>query len=216
MYIGEVYRRNISLNIEWDVNVDTSGEYKDMDMYNFLCYITSYKGFIGFNPFFRIPSAIKKRTGDKLYSHLIHNIKLFKERIETEEKPGKVFEFKGCQYNYFLFVKNGDLSLGEINRKLVNYYKLKCKRVDFDFFNETHLILTLDTGYNFHFSLQNGSHVQEEAKELGLNPNEIKTRIEFWGDADSDGTYLNAHLFILEQLESEKLSVFNISQGYFM
>jgi len=212
LYIGEVYRRNISLNIEWDVNIDTSDENKGM--YNFLCYLKSYKEFIGFNPFSKIPFALNKKTGDKLYSHLIHNVKLFKEKVEFGNEFSEIPEHKGCQYNHFLYVEEGSINLVDINKRLVYYYKDQSRKLDFRLFGETHFVLTLDEKYNFHFSVESGVDIQEEAKEIGLNPELISKRIEFWGDADPDGIYLNEHMFILEQFDSYKLSVYNISGGY--
>ena len=213
LYIGEVYRRNISLNIDWDVNIDTSDE--NQGMYNFLCYLKSYKEFLGFNPFSKIPFALNKRTGDKLYSHLMHNISLFKKEDAVEEKKKKIPEFKGCQYNHFLFIEKDQLSLKELNLKLFDYYNQKDRKVNFELIGESHLVITLDDVYNFHFSAEKGGDIQTEARELKVSE-KIDTRIEFWGDEDIEGAYFNEHLFILEQIESKKIKVYNILQGCFV
>lgn len=141
---------------------------------------------------------------------------LFKNNNEAEVNNKEILKPNGYDYNYFIYIEQESLSMEIINQKLLDYYSSKSKEVKFKFFNANHLVLTLDKTYNFHFSFERGKDVKLEASELGLSPDNIKSRIEFWGDTDADGIYLNEHLFLLEQLESENLILYNIKQGYFL
>ena len=88
------------------------------------------------------------------------------------------------------------------------------------------MILKLKEDYNFNFQIDNSEGVEEESKEISesykgkIDKNLIsncKTRIEFWGDEDDSGNYMNESFFVLEHFaKNEEVLIYNFKSGEFI
>jgi len=222
LYIGEVFKKNINPNIKWKVKLDNTNE--SVDQYKFICFLGNYEAFSGIDIFYYLPYVIKQRTGDTLLSRFQDSLRGYHRKTELlkKQKATSIPPSKGNQYQHFLFFKKGQLVLEDIEKILKEYFKKREQSVTIKKYNETRLVITFPDNYNFHFSLDNRDFVQVELKEIaadkGITEPDIlacDARVEFWGDEDLSVDYFNESLFVLGELESLPIFMFDLTQGIF-
>jgi len=217
-YIGEVYIRNFKIKLEWAVLLaQVNG-----DFFSFLYYIKGENNFIGYNPFSRIPFALTRRTGDKLLVHFHHNLNLHENTIEEIDNQKYEPSESNISYNHYLMFKNDQVKLGMVGDVIKTYCIKRDKVFDLQEKNRNQLLLILDQSYQFYFYLDDRAEVPTENKEIILNcdfniseSSSYSSRIEFFGQEDPDGKYLNEFLFLLEQLDALPVLIYDINQGCF-
>jgi len=220
-YIGEVYIRNLPLQLKWDVSLESP---KNKDSFAFLYFINGDSDFTGFNPFSRIPFALNIRSGDKLLSHYTNLEKVKLNVNTTSNSQSFVPPNNGFSYHNYLMFKNSLLTLEYVKLNLNKYYSIRSNRYSIVIYNNSRLILHLDNKYNFHFDLDVRDNVIEESREIAANYKGEKkitgleycnSRIEFWGDEDPNGEYINEYMFILEEFIQDSIYIFDIRNGIF-
>ncbi|SMG09462.1 hypothetical protein SAMN05661096_00217 [Marivirga sericea] len=221
-YIGEVYIRNIPGNKEWIMSELTPRKNNKFEFF----YLVGERNKDQINPFSAyIPSLIYSKDNQEIYLSL-KAIKNNSEEFIKKSNAAKVIPGKGgFSYQYFILVKDESFELNEIEQALKIYYAKKGSRDRVYSHNERHLLVNMGDNYYFHFQLDTGEGVLQESKEIAENYKgdkdksviaSCKSRVEFWGDEDPDGDYINDHMYLLEQLmQNAKLLIFDFRNGVF-
>jgi len=221
-YIGEVLRLNLPDKPEWDVELT---KLEGNAEYYFYPYLKRTSPFIGLNPHTLIPNTIKVREGNKLFTFYEKQLSVYQKKKGV--MPSKVILGKGgFSYQYFILVKDESFELNEIERTLEAYYAKKGSGDNVYFHNDRHLLVNMEGNYYFHFQLDTSEGVLQESKEIAENYKgdkdksviaSCKSRVEFWGDEDPEGDYINDHMYLLEQLmQNDKLLIFDFRNGVFL
>lgn len=220
-YVGEVLRLNLPDKPEWDVELT---KLEGNAEYYFYPYLKRVNPFIGFNPHTLLPNAVKVREGNKLFAFYEKQLSVYQKKKGV--KTSKVLPGKGgFSYQYFILVKDESFELWEIEQALKAYYAKKGSENKVHFHNEGHLLVNMGGDYYFHFQLDTSEGVLQESKEIAENYKgnkdksviaSCKSRVEFWGDEDPNGDYINDHMYLLEQLlQNDKLMIFDFRNGVF-
>lgn len=222
-YIGQVFIENMPDNHIWEVELVKTG---DPSEYYFYPYLKRENPFIGFNPYYDlIPFAVNKKQGGIIIDFYNKQLDFYKKE-KGDLKPSKVIPGKGgFSYQYFILVKDESFELNEIEQALKAYYSKKGSEDRVYFHNERHLFVNMGDNYYFHFQLDTSQGVLQESKEIAENYEgekdraviaSCKSRVEFWGDEDPRGDYINDHMNLLEQLlQNDKLLIFDFRNGVF-
>lgn len=221
-YIGEVFKRDLPISFKWDVEYVAI---KDLTKeYIFFPFLTGGKYGTGFNPSYRIPYIINKRTEKDLLNYFNHKVKRQKEVLKSFDER-VIVKDRGYQYQHFLFDINTQTDLNQIKIILANYYKNKEDNAKIYFENKHKLRVELGEDYFFYFEKNEGEGILEESKEIAQNYAGKKnknliancsSRIEFWGDKDDNVDYINEYMFILDQLQKiPNFFIFDLKQGVF-
>ena len=221
-YLGQVFIESMPDNHIWEVELVKTG---DPSEYYFYPYLKRENPFIGFNPYYDlIPFAVNKKEGSTIID--FYNKQLdFYEKEKEDFKPTKVPPGRGgFSYQYFILVKNESFDLKEVEQAIKTYYVKKAAN-NVHFHNEQHLLVNTGDNYYFHFQLDTSEGVLQESKEIAENYTgskdktviaSCKSRVEFWGDEDTNGDYINDHMYLLEQLmQNDKLLIFDFRNGVF-
>jgi len=219
-YVGEVYIRNVPIELSWNVQIDPKNEY--VGLFNFKYFIGSNGGFIGFNPFLNlVPNAISERTGIQILNNF--NIKLnnLGAAIDIKKEISIIPQTNGFSYQHFIYFNTNSFQ-EKIFRKTLERFASKFKECIYTGYSDTRMTLTYRESYNFHFEIDKRPDSAIEfretadlAKARGLELNDCNGRIEFWGDEDPNGEYINEYMFILEELTHDSIYIFDIRNGIF-
>lgn len=218
-YIGEVFRRNDKIRkLDW--------VFSSIDAHSFPILECPYHSNSWVDLLKKFPVLLHKKSGTILHDYFVKNTEYFKENHERLLKniptiPGK----GGFSYQYFILVKDESFQLNEIEQALKAYYAKKGSGDRVYFHNERHLLVNMGDDYYFHFQLDTSEGVLQESKEIAENYKgdkdkpmiaSCKSRVEFWGDEDPEGDYLNDHMNLMEQLmQNDKLLIFDFRNGVF-
>jgi hypothetical protein len=218
-YIGEVFRKNDKIRkLEW---VFSSSEARTFPILECPYHANSWVDVLK-----KFPVLLHKKSGTVLHDYFVKNTEYFKENRERLLKNASVLPGKGgFSYQYFILVKDESFELKEIEQALKAYYAKKSSEDKVHFHNESHLLVNMGDDYYFHFQLDTSEGVLQESKEIAENYKGVKdksviasckSRVEFWGDEDPDGDYINDHMILLEQLlQNDKLLIFDFRNGVF-
>ena len=219
LYVGDVFIKNDKIrNLQW-VSQDDPNTFPSLECPNHANSVVNIK--------IKLPIILHKRTGDVIYNYFVKNTEYFKENNANEaRKPSKVLSGKGgFSYQYFILVKDESFELKEIEQALKAYYAKKGSEDKVHFHNERHLLVNMGDHYYFHFQLGTSEKVLQESKEIAENYKgdkdksviaSCRSRVEFWGDKDLNGDYINDHMYLLEQLmQNDKLLIFDFRNGVF-
>ena len=218
LYIGDVFVKNDKIrNLEW-ISHDDTNTLPSLECLSHANSVVNIK--------IKLPIILHKRSGDVIYNYFIKNTEYFKENHAYEaRKPSKVHPSKGgFSYQYFILIKDESFDLNEIEQALKAYY-IKKGKDKVQFHNEGHLLVHMEDNYYFHFQIDTSEGVLQESKEIAENYTgdkdksviaPCKRRVEFWGDEDPNGNYINDHMYLLEQLlQNDKLMIFDFRNGIF-
>lgn len=219
-YIGEVFIENITGDNKWCISDAPSKK----GMYNF--YFNVDGEFGEFNPFNScVPNLVYSKESDKIYALLQGKVAYVKDKIIEATTDNRIPGKGGYSYQYFILVKEESFQLYEIEQTLKSYYAKRGWEDKVSLHNENHLLVDLSNDYYFHFQFDMSDSVLQESKEIAENYKgnkdkaiiaSCRSRVEFWGDEDPDGDYLNDHMFILEQImKNEKLLIYDYRNGVF-
>ncbi|MGL1889596.1 MAG: hypothetical protein OCD76_23985 [Reichenbachiella sp.] len=221
-YIGEVYIKNMPGNNYWSIN-DMPLRVKGVFEFNLLVGNDNIHAFDPFDTC--VPSLVYYQERNKIHSIFKVKIDYLQNKLSNRKSINTVPGKGGFSYQYFILIKDESFKLNEIKGALKAHYTKKGKEDDVHFYNERHLLVNMGDDYYFHFQLDTSEGVLQESKEISENYKGDKdksvitscsSRVEFWGDEDSDGDYINDHMFILEQLmNNEKLMIFDFRNGVF-
>lgn len=193
-YVGEVFKRNDNIRkLSW---TNIPGR---MPILTCRYFSNSWVDI-----FQKLPSLIFKKSGNVLFDYFNKNIAYFennseKLRKENVETPGT----DRRSYQYLLQDEECTLNLLDLKIRLKSFIESRESIKSTYFHDDTHLVIDMNTGYFFHLEKKNN-------KELNIKCSYV---IEFWGDEDLNGEYLNEHLFILQQLKEPALSVYDIKSN---
>ena len=219
LYVGDVFIRNDKIrNLKWILQ-DKPDTLPSLECPNHANSVVNIK--------IKLPVILHKRTRDVIYNYFAKNTEYFKENHANEARDSsKVLPGKGgFSYQYFILAKDESFELKEIEQALKAYYAKKSSDNKVHFHNERHLLVNMGGDYYFHFQLDTSEGVLLESKEIAENYKgykdksviaSCKSRVEFWGDEDPNGDYINDHMYLLEQLiQNEKLLIFDFRNGIF-
>jgi len=219
-YIGEVFIKNISGDNKWII----SDAPVKKEVYNF--YFNVDGNFGAFNPFNScVPNILYSKESDKIYALFQLKKAYVKDKLVEASSDSRIPGKGGFSYQYFILVKDESFELNEVEQALKAYYAKKGSEDRVYFHNERHLLVNMKNDYYFHFQLDTREGVLTESEEIAKNYTgskdkaiiaSCKSRVEFWGDEDSDGDFINDHMYLLEQLiQNDKLLIFDFRNGVF-
>lgn len=216
-YIGETHIRNHSIELTWDCDFDNL-EYDSR--VSFFPFLTS--NYVNCSHPINMAYVIHNRLGDDLFKRYNFAEKRFSEAKKENRLKTNLFiiEDKGHSYDHFIF--NDSINFSKLRSAVNKFYKNK--EVVSRNNNKNHIILKFNNSYHFHFSLNNSGSVLTESqematdfKELPQNISNCKQRVEFWGDEDMNGNYLNESLLILEHITSNlQMMAIDIKTGTYL
>lgn len=227
-YVGEVFIRNDKVrNLEWKHSKNIEEYYLGglvCDLF-YNSTVTPYENFM---------LAISEKSGKEIFDYYKVNTGYFIENGDKERK-GKndviryLNESNDVSYQHFILRKDDKFNFGKLNKTLENIFSTKKVKHSISQPNDYILELKLNDKYLFHFHLSGEAHVIKESKELAEGY-EIKSwskktkeeiaqcasRIEFYGDEDTDGQYINEYMFIFDELvKHPSLLIYDTNQGVF-
>ncbi|MCP5064733.1 MAG: hypothetical protein GY936_20040 [Ignavibacteriae bacterium] len=227
-YIGEVFIENLPDKSAWGVElVKLERPSKE---YYFYPYVTREGEFIGFNPYFDlIPNAVYERDGKRLFASFEKQLSVYNELKDEISSDFDVFSNEnipgrgGSCYQYFILIKEDTFKLEEIEKSLNTYFLDRDQDINLYFHDKDRLLLDMGDNYFFHFLMN--EEIETEHKEIAQGYDgskdksqieSCKRRLEFWGDEDDEGDYLNDHMTILDQVMNIKsLLIFDYRNNLF-
>lgn len=221
-YIGETLKRNHCIELFWDCDYFNAG-YETW--VNFHPYLTS--NYANCNQIINMQYVLHQRTGDKLIKQYLKKEEIFlKAKNEDDLKQNNSTSIdKGYSYQHFILCLGNNYTIAQLKNEIENYNKTKNRDYAFGI-NKNIVILKLTDEYNFNFQIDNSEEVKQESKEISesykgnIDKNFIsncRTRIEFWGDEDNSGDYMNESLFVLEHFAKNKeMLIYDFKNGEFI
>ena len=220
-YINEVFIRNIKGG-DWSWLISEYLERSKVEY--FYPFIVGMEGLFTINTYdTSLGSMIYSKDTNDLYSYFDNAQHVINEKLASRvvPMPGK----GGYSYQHFLLLRDEEVSLTTVGAVLEPYFEKWDEDIKLSFYNEKHLLVDMGKDYYFHFSLDTSEGVIEESKDIAQNYKgekdkeqiaSCKSRIEFWGDEDTDGDYINDFMVILEQLQSNKdIMIFDFRNNVF-
>ena len=221
-YIGETLKRNHCIELIWDCDFSNAG-YETW--VNFHPYLTS--NYTNCSQIINMQYVLHQRTGDKLIKQYLQKEELFL-KAKNEDDLGQnnsIIIDKGYSYQHFILCQDNNYTIDQLQNEIKTYNKIKNRNYPVEI-KKNILILKLKEDYNFNFQIDNSEGVEEESKEISesykgkIDKNLIsncKTRIEFWGDEDDSGNYMNESFFVLEHFaKNEEVLIYNFKNGEFI
>ncbi|MEY5049637.1 MAG: hypothetical protein RLZZ175_2996 [Bacteroidota bacterium] len=155
----------------------------------------------------------------KIFNAFIHfDVENYKPIIPI---PGR----GGYAYQYFILLKDESFTLQIVEDTIQNYNLKFSKGFELSYYNDKHLLVKMSDDYYFHFSFDDSAGLDEESQSIASKYQgekdksaiaSCKTRIEFWGDEDPNGDYINAHMSLLDLfISNEDIFIYDFRNGMF-
>lgn len=218
IYIGEAYIKNSRGLAVWHAYVG-----KPVDgQYYFEAYILFSGGLGGDYSPHHYPYTIYNKSFDNLYN-------VFNAKIESCVENYKSFipipGRGGYAYQYFILLKDENFTLQIVEETIQNYNLKFSKGFELSYYNDKHLLVKMSDDYYFHFSFDDSAGLDEESQSIASKYQgekdksaiaSCKTRIEFWGDEDPNGDFINNHMSLLDLfISNEDIFIYDFRNGMF-
>nr|WP_321453179.1 hypothetical protein [uncultured Carboxylicivirga sp.] len=214
LYVGEVFRINDNIRqLEWQRNEKLFPILECSNYSNSRVDVSK-----------KIPVLLNKRSGDVLMNYYIKNTEYFKENHLTLRKTKSTFYDKGYSYQYFLLIINDNFDFNSLFKCIKPNLELKYNNTIISK-TENKISIELESDYSFYLQFDNRETVLIESAEFAENYkgnkektiiSKCKERIEFWGEEDIKGAYINHYLGILEILsQNPEILIFDFKKGLF-
>lgn len=197
-YVGEVFKRNDRIrNLSW------ISRNEKMPILFCRYYKNSWVDI-----FQKFPSVIHRRTGRVFIDYFNKNISYFEEnkerfKIDSVPIPGT----KGKSYCQMLQNEDYSLQIDSIYQLLNEELYTSINTKSLYFHNESHLLIDMNSNYFFHFASTTNK------KFATTHSFKCESMIEFWGDEDPNGDYMNEYLFILQLISNLPVHVYDAKDG---
>ena len=230
-YIGEVYRRNSSIEARW---VPPYGECKiDGEKFNFFWAVESGASNSYCNPSSKFAFIVHNKSRDRMYKIIKIQLEDTEEYLSnapespSPEPPGR----GGFSYQYFMLVEDANFGLEHVRERMEKHIAEKKKSWKVAYHSPTHLYVQVAEDYCFNFDqyYKDLKFVSDEAKEIAESVKiyddqthkhtreaiaSCKVRIEFWGDEDDNWDYGNDYMTVLEQFMNDPgMHIYSIHEG---
>ena len=224
-YYGETYRKHMPMELHWEAGDILD----DSDISPMLLANNEYIN--AWTDIFRQLAASvaeSQRSESELLWYFNGGKEVYQRKIDNNERvenlapivPGR----GGYSYQYFLLQTDKQNLLPKIEKLLKQYFSSENNPAKASFYNDNHLLINMEDDYYFHLTHSSNESIREEIQEMAqdyngeIEPSKIaqcQSRLEFWGDEDSDLDYMNDALWILQEISElpEIITILDVKTG---